>query len=94
MATLSAWKFATADGAASTEQVLLDLQKQQLITVIDAAVVTWSEGKKKPKTRQLHSLAGAGALTGAFWGLLFGLLFFVPLLGMVIVALLQWSVRL
>jgi uncharacterized membrane protein len=84
MATLSAWKFATADGAARAEQVLLDLQKQQLIEVIDAAVVTWPEGQKKPKTRQLHSLAGAGALTGAFWGMLFGLLFFVPFLGMAI----------
>ena len=39
------------------------------------------EGKKKPKTRQLHSLAGGGALGGTFWGLLFGLLFFIPLLG-------------
>ncbi|WP_280421349.1 DUF1269 domain-containing protein, partial [Nocardia carnea] len=38
-------------------------------------------GARKPKTRQLHSLAGIGALGGAFWGLLFGLLFFVPLIG-------------
>ena len=38
-------------------------------------------GQKKPKTRQLHNLTGAGALGGAFWGMLFGLIFFVPLLG-------------
>jgi len=62
----------------------LDLQKQQLIAVIDAAVVTWPAGKKKPKTRQLQSLTGAGALTGAFWGMLFGLLFFIPFLGLAI----------
>src|SRR5262249_28941985 len=81
MATLTAWKFATADGAGETEATLLDLQKQELIRIYDAAVVSWPEGAKKPKTRQLTNLAGVGALGGAFWGLLFGLIFFVPLLG-------------
>ncbi len=57
------------------------LQSQQLITIQDAAVVTWEVSKKKPKTRQLNNLAGPLALGGAFWGMLFGLLFFVPLLG-------------
>jgi uncharacterized membrane protein len=84
MATLTAWEFATPDGADKAERVLLDLQKQQLITVLDAAVVTWPADKKKPSTRQLQNLAGAGAMTGAFWGMLFGLLFFVPLLGLAI----------
>jgi uncharacterized membrane protein len=84
MATLSAWKFATPDGAEKTEQILLGLQKQELITVVDAAIVTWPSNKKKPKTRQLHSLAGEGAVTGAFWGMLFGLIFFIPFLGMAI----------
>ena len=84
MATLSAWKFDTPEGADQTEQILLDLQKQRLISVIDAAVVSWPADKKKPKTRQLSNLAGAGALTGAFWGMLFGLLFFVPFLGLAI----------
>jgi uncharacterized membrane protein len=60
------------------------LQKQQLITIQDAAIVEWEQGKKKPKTRQLHSLAGFGALEGAFWGMLFGLLFFVPILGLAV----------
>ena len=60
------------------------LAKQQLITVQDAATVSWPSGAKKPKTRQLHSLTGAGALGGAFWGMLFGLLFFVPLLGLAV----------
>ena len=63
---------------------LKGLAKQQLITVVDAATVSWPSGAKKPKTRQLHSLTGAGALGGAFWGMLFGLLFFVPLLGMAV----------
>jgi hypothetical protein len=38
--------------------------------VHDGAVVTWPEGEKKPKTRQLSNLVGEGALGGAFWGLL------------------------
>lgn len=84
VATLTVWKFDTPEGADQAERVLLRLSKQELIEVDDAAVVTWPVGKKSPKTRQLHSLAGAGALGGAFWGLLFGLLFFVPLLGMAV----------
>jgi uncharacterized membrane protein len=84
MATLSVWKFPTAAGAGDAEATLEQLQKEGLVTVHDAAVVTWAEGKKKPKTRQLNNLTGAGALSGSFWGLLFGLLFFVPLLGMAV----------
>ena len=84
MGTLSVWKFDTAEGAGAAVATLEDLSKQQLITVMDAATVSWPEGAKRPKTHQLHNLAGAGALGGAFWGLLFGLLFFVPLLGMAI----------
>lgn len=61
-----------------------EFQKQRLITIQDAAIVSWPMGKKKPKTNQLINLAAAGAMGGAFWGLLFGLLFFMPLLGMAI----------
>jgi uncharacterized membrane protein len=84
MATLTAWKFDSADGAKNALELLEKLQKQGLIQINDAAYVTWPEGRKKPKTEQLHSLTGAGALGGSFWGLLFGLIFFVPLLGMAV----------
>ncbi len=84
MATLSAWKFETAEGAAQCENILIGLSKEQLINIYDAAVVEWQPGKRKPKTRQLNSLAGAGALGGAFWGLLFGILFFIPILGLAV----------
>jgi uncharacterized membrane protein len=84
MATLTVWKFESADGAEEAVARLEALARQELITIHDAATVTWPEGKQKPKTRQLSNLAGAGALGGAFWGLLFGLLFFVPILGMAI----------
>jgi uncharacterized membrane protein len=84
MATMTVWKFPTANGAAIAEETLKDLQRRELIQIHDAAMVTYPEGARKPKTRQLRSLAGAGALGGAFWGFLFGLIFFVPLLGMAI----------
>ena len=84
MATLSVLKFPTADGAQQMESILLDLHKQHLIEVQDAAIVTWPQGKKQPKTQQLHNMAGAGAMQGAFWGMLFGLIFFVPFFGLAV----------
>jgi uncharacterized membrane protein len=84
MATLTVWKFEDDGGAARAEDRLVQLQKQDLIHVHDAALVSWPVDKKKPKTTQLNHLAGAGALGGAFWGLLFGLLFFIPLFGMAV----------
>jgi uncharacterized membrane protein len=81
MSTLSVWRFDTPDGADNAVTTLERLSRQQLISVHDAATVSWQNGAKKPKTRQLRNLAGAGALGGAFWGMLFGLLFLVPLLG-------------
>jgi len=84
MATLSVLKFETPEGAKQMEQTLLAAQKQQLITIQDAAIVTWPKGKKGPKTEQLHSLTGQGAMMGAFWGMLFGLIFFIPFFGLAI----------
>ena len=81
MATLTVWKFDTADRGRRRHRDPADLATKKLITIHDAATVRWEPGKKKPKTRQLNNLAGAGALGGAFWGMLFGLIFFVPLLG-------------
>jgi uncharacterized membrane protein len=82
--TLTVWKFKTAEGAEGALGMLESLQRDQLIQVHDAAVVSWPPDKKKPKTKELNNLTGAGALGGAFWGLLFGLIFFVPLLGLAI----------
>ena len=84
MATLTVWKFDDAAGAEQAEKTLLELAEQELINLQDAATVSWVEGEKKPKTKQLASLTGAGAMGGAFWGFLFGLIFFVPLLGLAI----------
>jgi uncharacterized membrane protein len=84
MTTLTVLKFEAVDGAEKALRVIQDLSKQNLINLHDAAIVTWPEGKKKPKTKQLSDLSGVGALSGAFWGMLFGLLFLVPIFGMVV----------
>ena len=81
MATLTVWKFDSPTAADEAVGTLESLAKQQLIQLHDAATVSWQPDKKKPKTRQLHSLTGAGAMGGMFWGMLFGLIFFVPLFG-------------
>jgi uncharacterized membrane protein len=84
MATLTVLKFQTPDGADQALSTLKALQQQELITVIDAAVVRWLPGKKSPQTQQANSLVGVGALNGAFWGMLFGLIFFIPFFGLAI----------
>ena len=80
MASLVVLKFLEPQGADQGLELAVGLQKEHLLRILDAAVVSWPEGAKKPRTRQ-SSLAAAGALDGAFWGLLFGFLFFLPVLG-------------
>ena len=84
MTTLTVFKFPSTDGAQEMLNKIYALQNQELITVVDAATVTWPEGKKSPKTKQAVNLTGAGALDGAFWGMLFGFLFFVPFFGLAV----------
>ena len=82
MSDLIVLAFDTEGGAIALRDRLLDLQKQHLISLEDAAVVVRGQDGKA-KVKQLHSLVGAGALGGAFWGMLIGLIFFMPWLGLV-----------
>jgi uncharacterized membrane protein len=82
MSNLFVLAFETETGASEMLDTIKDLQKQELITLEDAAIVVRPE-KGKPKVKQAQSLVGAGALGGAFWGMLIGLLFFAPWLGLV-----------
>lgn len=81
MANLMVWKFNTAKGAEIALDKLVDLQKQELIEVMDAAIVAWESGKRKPVTKQVFKLMGLSALDGEFLGMLFGLPFFIPMYG-------------
>lgn len=80
MATLTAFRFDTVGGADNALGVISMLQEQQLITILDAALVSWPKGKNRPSTRQVISPIGTQLLDGTFWGMLFGLIFFVPVL--------------
>jgi uncharacterized membrane protein len=78
--------FDSETGASEARDKLFELQKQELITLEDAAVVVRKQDGKT-KVKQAHSLVGTGALGGAFWGLLIGLIFLAPLFGMAVGAL-------
>jgi uncharacterized membrane protein len=80
MATLTAFRFDTAGGADNALPVVSILQAQQLVTVLDAALVSWPKGKNRPITRQVLLSVGKPLLDGTFWGMLFGLIFFLPVL--------------
>jgi len=84
MATVTVLAFPAADGAQNALGRIQELQKRNLITLHDAAIVSWPAGKKSPTTRQLVNLVGLGAASGMFWGMLFGLIFFTPFFGLTI----------
>ena len=73
----------------TADAVILELQKLQrehLIDLDDAAVVIRNK-EGKVKIKQTQELTATGALSGGFWGLLFGFIFFNPLLGWAVGAL-------
>jgi uncharacterized membrane protein len=80
MATLTAVRFDTVGGADNSLALMSMLHEQQLVTILDAALVSWPKGKNRPSTRHVLPPSGTQALDGAFWGMLFGLIFFVPVL--------------
>lgn len=86
MSELVVLAFKTQTGAQEMATEIQKLQKQQLITLEDAAIVVRKEDGKA-KIKQATSLVGAGALGGAFWGMLIGLLFAMPWLGFAVGAI-------
>jgi uncharacterized membrane protein len=83
MSSLVVLAFDNETGAEQMRDDLLQMQKEHLIGLEDAAVaVRDKEGKVRIK--QVTSLAGMWALGGAFWGLLLGLIFFVPVFGLLV----------
>jgi uncharacterized membrane protein len=83
MSNLIVFTFDNETEAERMRDELAKMQKQQLISLEDAAVVIRREDGKV-KVKQAQSLVGAGALGGSFWGLLIGLLFWAPWLGLAI----------
>ena len=83
MSKLLVLSFDKKDVAGQVRDRLVDLQKQELIQIKDACIVTRNK-KGRVKFQQARDLVGAGAVGGAFWGALIGLLFLMPLAGMAI----------
>ncbi|MCK4898587.1 MAG: DUF1269 domain-containing protein [Anaerolineales bacterium] len=83
MSNLIVFTFKNETGAEEMRDALVKMQKEKLITLEDAAVVIRKQDGKV-KVKQAVSLVGAGALGGSFWGLLIGLLFWAPWLGLAI----------
>ena len=81
MSSLVVLAFDSKDGAEQMREKMNDFQRRELITLEDAAVMVRKENGRA-KVKQAHSLVGAGALGGAFWGMLIGLLFFAPWAGL------------
>ena len=73
----------------TADNVILELRKLQrehLIDLEDAAIVIRNKDGKV-KIKQSQELTASGALSGGFWGALFGFIFFNPLLGWAIGAI-------
>lgn len=81
MQTLSVWRFDTSDAAESALRSLERLQTRRAIEFDDVAVVAWAPAARRPHAYQVGSAAGPTELTGAFWGLLFAVLFLLPQAG-------------
>ena len=83
MADLIAVTFDDESTAFELRAELAKLQKEYLIDMDDVVVVTRDENGKV-KLHQAVNLTAAGAVGGSFWGLLIGMLFLNPLLGMAV----------
>jgi uncharacterized membrane protein len=59
---------------------VLGMQKEYLIEVSDAVIATRDE-TGRVKLNQLMHPAATGAVSGAFWGMLIGWLFLMPVAG-------------
>jgi len=72
--------FSNEGGVDSMMAEIVSLQKQKYITIVDAAAVT-RKLNGKIKIKQGNGLVGTGEMGGPFWGMLIGILFFMPWLG-------------
>jgi len=81
MTDLIVLAFPNDTAAFEVRDKLISMQKERLITLADAAVALRDKDGKL-RIKQIVDLAAAGAMGGAFWGLLAGILFWMPLMGM------------
>jgi uncharacterized membrane protein len=80
MSDLVVIAFPTEAKAEEVRQKLLAMQKEYLLELGDA-VIAVKDTKGNIKLNQMINTTAAGAVTGAFWGTLIGLIFLMPLAG-------------
>ncbi|GAA2405518.1 DUF1269 domain-containing protein [Nonomuraea africana] len=83
MSNLIAIAYPDVETAIRVRDRLLDMQREKLITLADAAVAE-KKADGKIKLHQLRGTVGGGAAAGTLWGGLIGLLLLAPLLGMAV----------
>jgi uncharacterized membrane protein len=83
MSNLVAVVFPDETTAFEMRGALAKMQREYLIEMEDAVVVTKDE-KGKVRLHQAMNLTAAGAVGGGFWGMLIGMIFLNPLLGMAV----------
>lgn len=83
MSDLIVLAFDDEQGAESALEEVGRLQRREVVEIDDAAtVIRLPDGRVK--VHQAVGLVGHGALGGAFWGMLIGLLFLMPWLGLAV----------
>ena len=80
MAELVVIAFPNEAKAEEVRQKLLSMQKEYFIELGDA-VIAIKDDQDRIKLNQLLNTTTAGAVSGAFWGSLIGLIFLMPLAG-------------
>lgn len=83
MADLVAITYDTEQTAEAARKKVLSLQQEYLISLEDAVVVA-KDADGKIKLNQMFNATAAGAASGSFWGFLVGLVFMMPVAGVLI----------
>jgi uncharacterized membrane protein len=83
MADLIAITYQNEETAETVRKRVLELQKEYLISLEDAVVVA-KDADGKIKLNQLFNATAAGAASGSFWGFLVGLIFMMPIAGVLL----------
>jgi uncharacterized membrane protein len=78
MTVFTVWKFDDPDGAKQAYEVLRNAEKDQLVTLVDHAVVSWPAGSDVPDADLSHEGERRARVWGAFLEVLIGMLFLMP----------------
>jgi uncharacterized membrane protein len=83
MSDLVAIVYPSEAKAEEVRQRLLKLQEEYLITISDAVIAVRTDAGGI-KLNQLVNTTAMGAITGSFWGLLIGVIFLNPIIGVAV----------